>query len=842
MNYSKKVCGISLINVVEQTCNPYFCTFMRLAFVFVFFSNVLFSQKPSGDGLIFGKISDLKSNLPLEYVSVRLFAKQDSTVVSAVFSNESGKFNFEGVGNGNYYLKLSFTNYEPLIIQEVSISKTMNVVNLGNLYLKIDKLLELNEVKIEEKIKLLQSGIDKKVYNVGEDISVRGGTTNDILNRLPSVEVDQEGRVMLRGEGTVIVLIDGRPSSLSGGNGKTLLDAIPASSVEKIEIVTNPSAKYDPDGTSGIINIVLKKNKLKGFNGLVTSNLGSGNIRNGNVLEASLSLSYRNEWYNIYGSYNERYTDGYRNNNSYIEQKPIVGDTSILDQKRVGSDLNAGRTFRVGADFNLKERNTIAFSSSGNIGQRDRTGDLWNSFFDANNNLTRFWQRTSYDPSQQKNIDVNVNYKYDLKKQRGNLVIDFNQSFGNDATQGYYKENYFNLDSSISNEPALEQRLFNKEKNNITTAQLDFNYIFPEISARIETGTKLIHRNQKVDTYSEQYDQSALLYFEDTLANFLYSYKEQIYSAYGIFGQQLGKFKYQAGIRLEKSFQIPNLISDSILISNEYFNFFPSAHIRYSFSKKSEIGISYSKRITRAGSAELNPFTSYSDPFNLRKGNPYLQPEFINSFDLSYTFEAKKLSLTASTFFRNNTGVISRVKEFYADNTSAVTYQNINETNSLGSEFILSYKPFLWWRSTFSYNGNYIWYISNQADLPNREGYNHNFKVNSTFEFWKKTASIQLSYAYNGPRITIQGSAQRQGPFDIAFEKKLLEGKWSLGARVSDIFNKQGFKMELTRAGIYQTSEFKWLTRRFYLTLSYKFGKLEISNKSKIPGSEGGDN
>ena len=182
------------------------------------------------------------------------------------------------------------------------------------------------------------------------------------------------------------------------------------------------------------------------------------------------------------------------------------------------------------------------------------------------------------------------------------------------------------------------------------------------------------------------------------------------------------------------------------------------------------------------------------------------------------------------------------MKEFYPDNTSAVTYKNISETNSLGTEFVITYKPFLWWRTTFSYNGNYIWYISNLEDLPNREGYNHNFKVNSTIDFWKKTASIQLSYAYNGPRITIQGTAQRTGPFDIAFEKKLMEGKWSVGTRVSDIFNQQGFNMELTRAGVYQSSEFKWLTRRIYLTISYKFGKLEISNKNKMPGTEGGDN
>jgi outer membrane receptor protein involved in Fe transport len=250
--------------------------------------------------------------------------------------------------------------------------------------------------------------------------------------------------------------------------------------------------------------------------------------------------------------------------------------------------------------------------------------------------------------------------------------------------------------------------------------------------------------------------------------------------------------------------------------------------------------LSYSKRITRAASSDLNPFTSYSDPFNLRKGNPYLNPEFIDSYDLAYAFESKKFNLSVSSYFRRNIGVITRFKEFYDNNTSAITFRNISETTSLGNELVLVYKPTAAWRNTFSWNGNYIWYITNMADLPNRQGFNMNFKFNTSYEFWKKTATIQLSVTYNGPRVTVQGIAQRQGPVDIAFEKKFKEGKWSVGARVSDVFDKQGFYMEIDRAAVYQTSEFKWLTRRFYLSASYKFGKLEISNKSRTPGGEGG--
>jgi hypothetical protein len=165
---------------------------------------------------------------------------------------------------------------------------------------------------------------------------------------------------------------------------------------------------------------------------------------------------------------------------------------------------------------------------------------------------------------------------------------------------------------------------------------------------------------------------------------------------------------------------------------------------------------------------------------------------------------------------------------------------NIAETKSLGTEFVCMFRPTTWWKNTFSYNANYIWYITNQLELPNRQGFNHNFKYNSSVEFWKKTATLQLSVTYNGPRVTVQGIAQRQGPIDLAFEKKLQGGKWTVGARVTDMFNKQGFYMQVNRPGVEQTAEFKWLTRRFYVSASYKFGKLEISNKSKFPGTEGG--
>jgi hypothetical protein len=233
------------------------------------FVQAVFSQKSSSteDGMVIGKIVDQQTGKPLEYVSVKLFKASDSSIVTGAFTAVDGKYSIP-CQFGSFYLKITFANFDPILVSAITVKTALPIFNVGTLKMRRISEKTEREIKVIAEKDVLKAGIDKKIYNVAEDLNVRGGTANDILQRLPSVEVDQDGKVMLRGEGSVTVLIDGRPSSLSGGNGKTLLDALPAGSIERIEIVTNPSAKYDPDGTSGIINIVLKKNKLNGFNGL----------------------------------------------------------------------------------------------------------------------------------------------------------------------------------------------------------------------------------------------------------------------------------------------------------------------------------------------------------------------------------------------------------------------------------------------------------------------------------------------------------------------------------------------------------------------------------------------
>ena len=780
---------------------------------------------------VLGKVIDTEG-FPIEFATVKLLKAEDSTLINAMYADELGQFKFTSIPcNETCILKLSNVGYKTKYLLE---NKSVSCLSYdyGTIQLSIDRALNLEEVKVQAQVDVLKAGIDKKIYNVGQDISVRGGTANDVLNRLPSVEVDEDGGVTLRGDGSVIILINGRPSSLSGGNGKTLLDALPAGSIERVEIVANPSAKYDPDGTSGIINIVLKKSLFKGLNGAVSSNAGSGDLSSGNIFEGNISLNYRNNKLNVYSSYNGRTYNGYRNKYSDIYEN--FGNDSIvrLNQSRLGTDLNNSQSLRAGIDVNVSERQKLGVFGNLSLGRRERTGSLWNTLYQFAESPSALWRRTSFDPKTRTNIDLGLNYEWSFVKDRGKLQFNVNQSFGDEDIKGFYSEAYFTLDTLLNGEDTLQQQLENIESNDINTIQLDLEYIFPKINSRVELGAKSIIRDQSVSTFSETYDNDNQEFAADTLANFDYRYAERIFSLYGIFGQQVDKFKYQFGVRLEQAYQIPELLSDGASIPNTYFNAFPSAHIKYALNDRNEFGLSYSRRISRARANQLNPFTNYADPFNLRRGNPYLQPEYIHSFDLAYTFEQKIFSISSSIYYRRSQGVITRVKEFYEDNTSAITYQNLNSTNALGTELVMMFKPFNFWRTTASFNGNLVEYYTDLQGLSNTTGAYIKAKFNTVIDFWKNSASFQASYAYNGPRVVVQGTVQRKGTFDLAFEKKFMEGDLAFGVRVSDLFNQQSFYMDAVRENFQQVAYYKWMSRRVFLTFNYKFGKIEFKNKS----------
>jgi outer membrane receptor protein involved in Fe transport len=770
---------------------------------------------------ISGQILDTNSLQNLEFVSIRVFSQRDSSVVGGALSDSSGKFVVSNIKAKRVFIKISCVGYETKTISNLQFQENIPVMSLGKISLS-SSIQNLDEVKVVGQLDVFKTGIDKKIYNLGEDLNTQGGSASDVLNNIPSIDVDQDGNISLRGDGGVIVLIDGRPSTLTL-NGA--LEGLPANSIERIEVVTNPSAKYDPDGTSGIINIVLKKAKLRGVNGIVSATYGTGNSFNGTA-----SVNIRTSKINVFANYAYRYNEGYRNYNGELTRTTSSGNT-VFNQERPGTHLRRNQNLRMGMDYFISENQSIGFAINGSLGYQNRYSELNNTFYDVANSIQDNWVRHSTDISDGQNLDINVNYQNELKNNKGEISAGITSSFGNDEKQGNYDNAYFIDNYSESNELPLYQQLINSQNDQVTTGQIDYSKTFEKYKARIETGVKGIYRKEELDTKSQTLNNSLGLYQEDTLANFRYNYSEQIYSIYGIWGQQVGKFKYQVGLRGEYAQQIPFLIDDNLKINNDYYNFFPSGHLRYDLKKKRELSLSYSRRIDRAGSRQLNPFTDYSDPLNLRVGNPYLTPEYINSFDLGYMVELNKLVFTSSVFYRHSTDVIQRVKVFYSDNVTATTYGNIDESNSYGFEMVLNYNPIKIWRNTLSINGDRIEFVNSSGESNfNNSGYNLGIKFSSTIDFWKKTATFQTNVRYNTPRITAQGKVLPRAAVDISGSKK-LNSNWSVGFRISDLFNTQGFQFDFQQDNVRQTGDYKWLTRRFYFTLTYKFGKLEVGKK-----------
>ncbi len=804
---------------------------MRAAFsvLFITLSFIGYGQSISG------KILDADGKT-IEYATVRLFKDSDSTVASGAVTDSTGNFLVTEFESGDYYLKITFAGHEPMFYDLKPIGEDEDLT-LDPIQLVLDKTLELEGVVAVGSLDVLKAGIDKKIYNTSEDISVRGGSVEDVLNNIPSIEVDQDGNISLRGDGNVTILIDGRPSALAMGNGQNLLDVIPANSIERIEVVTNPSARYDPDGTSGIINIVLKKNKVKGSSGLISATGATGNL-----YEANLAYAYRANKVNVFGNYSFNYRDGYRNRYSDIEKDITEDSVTNFIQEREGTDHRMGNTVVLGMDYYFNDRNTISFSGTGSLGDRIRTGDLESTLYtDDTTTVIDKWNRISEDPRQRKNMDANLNFKRVFNEDMGEWSINLNQSIGSSDIKGFYTQRY--LDSNGESLPIadLEQRLANDEYRQITTAQSDFSYVFEKIRGRMEAGVKTIQSYESLNTVSETRDTLSGEYIEDTLANYEYSYTASVTSGYLIFGQERKKFKYQVGLRPEYATQEPNLISEGLEQHLYYFNIFPSAHIKYDFSDVSEASISYSRRINRPSSRELNPFTSYADPFNLHAGNPFLEPEYIDSYDLGYSFTKKKFIMTLSVFYRNTTNVINRVRVYYDNNVSKLTWGNIDRSESTGFEGVFIVKPVDWFKSTISINGNFQnYYDDSPGNDWNNSGVNWGAKAITSIDFWKKTSSFQINYRYTAPWVTPQGKVQRRPGLDLSLERRLMDKKLSLVFKVTDVFNRKGFTVWLDREGVSQYQEFKWLTRRFYLTVSYKFGNLDKKLKIPTEGEGGG--
>jgi len=783
-------------------------------------------------GKIKGIIRDNSTKQAVEFATIALYKLKDSSLVTGVVAGVKGDFQLSELPFGRYFMKVNFIGYKQLVIDSIAIRPNAPEVDLGERKLK-SNTEQLGEVEVSSEKSTFQMGIDRKIFNVEKSIVSEGGSANDVLQSIPSVSVDIDGNVSMRGSGNITVLIDGKPSSITGSSRAAILQQIPASSIESIELITNPSAKYDPDGMSGIINIITKKNKLNGFNGSVSVGAGTGDKYN-----ASANVSYRNSKINVYANY------GFRSNNrtgsgSTLRQNFLTDTTFFLRQNSTQLNKNISHNVKAGADFYLNDKNTIGVAATYNMGTENSNEAV--NFFEADNKdiNSGSYSRDILKSDTPISIDYNLNYRKTFVKPKQEFIFDATYSDGtSDALEKYIERDY-TLKYDSKNTTPFRQNTETKTQNSILSAQLD--YVQPlKNQMKWELGAKTSLRTIGSDFVSEVFDYSNDQFMVDTNLSNNFIFTENIYAAYSTFSGMIKNFGYQLGLRAEEANTISNSVTSNEKVPNNYFNLFPSVHLSQKLKKEQEMQISYSRRINRPNPKSLNPFKDYSDPYNVRFGNPYLKPEYINSYELSYLKYFPKGVITATAYFRQTDGVMQRYKIVGDSTVSYNTFINLDKSQSYGLELIIKTDITKWWNVTFSANGfeTKIDGTNAQADLQN-ENLSYIVKLLSNMRIWKNM-DIQFTANYNGPTATVQGEVKSIFTMDLGLKKEIFKNA-SLSLNINDLTNSRKFEI----IGSNDPSFYLEMTRKresrvATLTFSYRFGKMADKKSRQDRQNNGG--
>ncbi|MDF9798290.1 outer membrane receptor protein involved in Fe transport [Catalinimonas alkaloidigena] len=784
---------------------------------------LLSSQLVLAQGSVSGQVLDAESGTPLEFTTVSLLQGADSTLITGGYTDSEGKFTIEAKP-GLYMIKLQFVSYDPKVVSDVQIgnsNKNMGAISLA------ENTSTLAEVVVEGKREQMELELDKRVFNVAQDLSNTGRNASEILDNLPSVTVDVEGNVSLRGSGNVRILVDGKPSGLIGIGNTDGLRTLNGDVIERVEVVTNPSARYDAEGSAGIINIVLKKKKKAGLNGSFTANVGTPENYG-----ASVNLNYRQSKMNFFVNYGVNYRRTPGMGSSYQEFNGA--DTSYIT-RRENDRLRGGisSNIRLGTDFIFNEYNTLTASALYNVSDQDNNTDTWYRDFTTDNDLIQRTLRTDREHEDEENQEYELYYKRTYKKKGREFTanVQFRQSAEiEDADQNEFEgfeEMY----------PTLVQRSLNDENERQWLIQADYVYPFLE-NAKFETGVRntlrQIDNEYIVEEQEESGDWVNLPGFTNT-----FNYDENIYAAYAILSNKTGKWSYQGGLRAEATDITTHLIQTDEKNDKDYINLFPSAFLTYSLSKTNSLQASYSRRINRPRFRELNPFSSFTDARNIRTGNPDLDPEFTDSYELGYLYNYATGNIYFGAYYRFTDDVVERVRWTETVDSVVITFtrpENLSTQNAYGFELNGSKDLFSWW----NVNANFNFYRSiTEGEFDGLELFADTYSASGRFTSkWEvpKLFDVQFSGFYRAPEVTTQGRRKAYYSLDLGATKDVFQKKGTLSLSVRDILNSRKFRYETITETLYEEAEFQRAQRQ--LTLSFTYRLNDINNRMR--GGRGG--
>ncbi|HMS64254.1 MAG TPA: TonB-dependent receptor [Ignavibacteria bacterium] len=776
----------------------------------------------NGKGKISGLVSDSKSNLPVQAADISLMRIKDSTIVTGASTDEAGKFLIEDVSFGRYKILIRMIGYKPANVNGIFINDRNSEVNLDTIKIIASSEIETDVIEIESEKSMVEFRGDKKIFNVGDDISNAGGNALDVLKNIPSILVDVEGNVSLRGTQNIKIMVDGKQFGLEGSSRNAVLQQIPATSIESVELITNPSAKYDPEGTSGILNIILKKKSGFGYNGSININAGTADKYNGGI-----NLNMKSDKFNYYLGYN--YTD---NNNtisgSSYRQNLFPTESVFINQLTNGNVKSYSNLIKGGIEYNLNPKNSLSLNLNYVNRKSDRSESNNYDYLSINYDTVESYITNNFSTDDGYNFDLSLNYNGKFKSPKQTLYGEITYSNSNEEDIFNSFETFF---IPVNATPGKLNN-YENDKSNLLNLQLDYEMPLGK-ETKLETGYRGIFRKNDNDFRSESFDYNLNFYVPDLLSSNRYIYDENINAVYGIYSGSVKDFNYSFGLRSEYTSTNGRLEVSNAETSSDYFNVFPSASLSQKLSASQEIQLTYSRRINRPNIRNLNPFVDETDPANIRVGNPFLTPEFTNSYELSYINYFPFAVITPSLFLRNTTDEISRYRFVTDSNVTVTTFLNLNSSYTYGLDLIINSQILKWW----NVNGNFSFYQT-EVDAENIVS----GLVNET-NSWSARAStsmnipdivdVQVSYFYTGKRISATGTMQPMQSVDLTLNKNLLDNKMSFGFRIADLFNTLKFTGNIAAENYIQDFSRRRNSRTAFLTFTYNFGTKDKSDNRK---------
>ncbi len=758
---------------------------------------------------ISGMVIDAENSKAIEYANLVLFSMRDSSMAKGTITKPDGSFKFENVSFGRYYLRVSFIGYKEKYIDKILVKPGTKDITLDPIKIeKKEEMLDAFEI-VGEKPRI-EYTIDKKIVYADQQIVSAGGNAANLLENTPSVDVDIEGNVSLRGSSNFTLLIDGRPTLMDASDA---LQQIPASTIDNIEIITNPSAKYDPEGTSGIINVITKKSKLDGFSGMATLSLG-----NNDKYGLDLNLNYRLDkwmWF-VNASYQDHnHIGSYENENN-----TLFNDTTTISAS--DGERNGGRkrfSVKTGAEWHIDSKSVLGFSA-------DLTSRGFERKFNADYSLStipvsEFYQYSTRNSSERKmdGYSFNVNYQREFNKPEHKLTASVN-----------YEDNTHDEDN-ITRMYTLSEMILESdhttEDEESDEWEIKVDYTRPLKKGKIETGAQL-RLDSETGVYGLSYlDTVSDIWLKQDSFNTDVSYHRNISAAYIIYSREGEKLGYQFGLRTEYTDRLLENFQNNESFAINRIDLFPSVHFSYQLPNDQQMLLSYSRRINRPRGYYLEPFYTWMDAYNVRVGNPGIKPEYINSFELSFQKRINKNFIALEGYYRQTENHISRVRDVYEENIFLHTFENIGNELSTGIELMINWNIKKWWNTNVMFD-YYYYELSGQlfdADYTTNSN-NWNTRLSNTF-ILSSDVKLQIDGRYNSPTVTSQGEREASWGSNMALRTEWLDKKLAATLQLRDVFGSMKYEFTSTGDNFSSYMLFRREARTLMLTLSYRINNYQ---------------